>query len=70
MADNSTKGKFEPKTAVELAPPKDDPITLEYLSKCDGKYRIPHQLTGSQRIKSIEIFGPFTKLANQAVRRA
>jgi predicted heme/steroid binding protein len=31
----STK-KFEPKKAVELAPPKDDPITPEYLAKCDG----------------------------------
>ncbi|KAF4880294.1 putative steroid-binding protein 3 [Colletotrichum siamense] len=29
-------GKFEPKTPVELAPPKDDPITLEELAKADG----------------------------------
>jgi len=28
---------FEPKTKVELDPPKDDPISLEYLSKCDGQ---------------------------------
>ena len=27
---------FEPRTKVELDPPKDDPISLEYLSKCDG----------------------------------
>jgi hypothetical protein len=27
---------FEPKTPVTLNPPKDDPITLEELSKCDG----------------------------------
>ena len=27
---------FEPKTKVELDPPKDDPISLNYLSKCDG----------------------------------
>lgn len=27
---------FEPKTKVELDPPKDDPISLDYLSKCDG----------------------------------
>jgi hypothetical protein len=27
---------FEPKTPVNLAPPKDDPITPEELSKCDG----------------------------------
>src|SRR4051812_12075924 len=30
-------GKFQPKTAVTLDPPKDDIITKEYLSKCDGK---------------------------------
>ncbi|KAF9882053.1 cytochrome b5-like heme steroid binding domain-containing protein [Colletotrichum karsti] len=28
-------GKFEPKNPVELAPPKDDPITLEELAKAD-----------------------------------
>jgi hypothetical protein len=40
MSDASShetkKGQFAPKTAVELAPPKDDPITVDYLSKCDG----------------------------------
>lgn len=29
-------GRFEPKTEVKLDPPKDDVITKEYLSKCDG----------------------------------
>jgi hypothetical protein len=29
-------GKFEPKHKVDLDPPKDDPISLDYLSKCDG----------------------------------
>ena len=29
--------KFEPKKPVQLNPPKDDPISLEYLSKCDGE---------------------------------
>ncbi|OBT69307.1 hypothetical protein VE03_01839 [Pseudogymnoascus sp. 23342-1-I1] len=29
-------GKFEPKTPVTLNPPKDDPITIEHLSKCNG----------------------------------
>ncbi|KAJ0307079.1 hypothetical protein COL516b_004311 [Colletotrichum fioriniae] len=29
-------GKFEPKNPVTLAPPKDDPITLEELAKADG----------------------------------
>ncbi|KAI9840644.1 MAG: hypothetical protein M1837_001413 [Sclerophora amabilis] len=27
---------FEPKSPVSLAPPKDDPIPLSHLSKCDG----------------------------------
>jgi hypothetical protein len=40
MADSgsaeSHKGKFEPKKAVTLNPPKDDPITGDYLSKCNG----------------------------------
>lgn len=30
-------GKFEPKEPVQLDPPKDDPITLEELAKCNGK---------------------------------
>ncbi|SMR42641.1 unnamed protein product [Zymoseptoria tritici ST99CH_1E4] len=29
---------FEPKHKVDLDPPKDDIISLEYLSKCDGKH--------------------------------
>ncbi|OBT71385.1 hypothetical protein VF21_09491 [Pseudogymnoascus sp. 05NY08] len=29
-------GKFEPKEPVTLNPPKDDPITVEHLSKCNG----------------------------------
>lgn len=32
------KKKFEPKTKVELDPPKDDPIGLDYLAKCDGRF--------------------------------
>lgn len=28
---------FAPKTPVDLNPPKDDPISPEELSKCDGK---------------------------------
>ncbi|KAK6005323.1 hypothetical protein QM012_008102 [Aureobasidium pullulans] len=31
-------GKFEPKHKVDLDPPKDDPISLDYLSKCDGTH--------------------------------
>lgn len=29
---------FEPKHKVDLAPPKDDPIAVDYLAKCDGKH--------------------------------
>jgi hypothetical protein len=29
-------GKFEPKTPVQLNPPKDDPITLEELAQATG----------------------------------
>ncbi|EKD20904.1 hypothetical protein LZ554_007234 [Drepanopeziza brunnea f. sp. 'monogermtubi'] len=29
-------GKFEPKTPVNLAPPKSDPISPEFLAKCNG----------------------------------
>ncbi|KAF2188415.1 cytochrome b5, partial [Zopfia rhizophila CBS 207.26] len=37
MSDSTAHTKkFEPKQPVELAPPKDDPITLDYLAKCDG----------------------------------
>ena len=39
-ADSSSdpkKGRFEPKTPVQLNPPKSDPISLEHLAKCDGQ---------------------------------
>ena len=32
---------FAPKTPVNLAPPKDDPITPDELSKCDGSFNHP-----------------------------
>jgi membrane-associated progesterone receptor component len=31
-------GKFEPKKPVDLDPPKDDPISVDYLSKCNGQH--------------------------------
>lgn len=34
------KMSFEPKTKVELDPPKDDIISLDYLSKCDGELHL------------------------------
>ncbi|KAF2473568.1 putative progesterone binding protein [Lindgomyces ingoldianus] len=37
MSDGTEQTKkFEPKQTVQLAPPKDDQITPEYLSKCNG----------------------------------
>jgi hypothetical protein len=29
--------RFEPKVPVQLDPPKDDPISVEELAKCDGE---------------------------------
>ena len=31
---------FEPKTPVSLNPPKDDPISPDYLAQCDGMYTV------------------------------
>lgn len=36
MSEQTEKKRFEPKQPVQLDPPKDDPITMEELSKCDG----------------------------------
>jgi membrane-associated progesterone receptor component len=35
--DGQQKERFAPKEPVQLAPPKDDPISLDYLSKCNGE---------------------------------
>jgi hypothetical protein len=40
---------FEPKTKVELDPPKDDIISLDYLSKCDGKLSRSHHAASRPR---------------------
>merc|ERR1712059_43212 len=32
------KERFAPKVPVQLDPPKYDPITLDYLAKCDGEH--------------------------------
>lgn len=34
-------GRFEPKTKVELDPPKDDLISPEHLAKCNGTNGYP-----------------------------
>jgi predicted heme/steroid binding protein len=40
MVDHEPEPKrFEPKNPVVLDPPKNDPITLEELSKCDGTWQ-------------------------------
>lgn len=38
-------GKFEPKVPVQLNPPKDDPISVEELAKCDGEFNRNVSLT-------------------------
>ena len=38
MEYESEPKSFAPKTPVDLAPPKDDPITYEELAKCDGAF--------------------------------
>ncbi|KAF2750176.1 progesterone binding protein-like protein [Sporormia fimetaria CBS 119925] len=38
MSGTETKGRFEPKEPVQLAPPKSDPISLDYLAKCNGNH--------------------------------
>lgn len=43
MPDHEPEPKrFEPKVPVQLDPPKDDPISVEELSKCDGTSQ-PHE---------------------------
>lgn len=43
MPDHEPEPKrFEPKVPVQLDPPKDDPISVEELSKCDGMGQ-PHE---------------------------
>ena len=47
----TVKMSFEPKHAVQLDAPKSDPISTEYLSKCDGMTDIgdqPHRFTGDR----------------------
>ncbi|OBT55126.1 hypothetical protein VE04_04337 [Pseudogymnoascus sp. 24MN13] len=43
-------GKFEPKEPVNLNPPKDDPITVEHLSKCNGKIPRASQALTATRV--------------------
>jgi hypothetical protein len=35
-------GKFEPKEPVQLDPPKSDPISPEFLAKCNGMFTLFH----------------------------
>jgi hypothetical protein len=41
MEYESVPKSFAPKTPVDLAPPKSDPITYEELAKCDGASAYP-----------------------------
>lgn len=42
--------QFNPKQPVQLDPPKDDPITYEELSKCDGECIPPSIIDARNRI--------------------
>lgn len=42
--------QFNPKQPVQLDPPKDDPITYEELSKCDGECIPPSIIDARKRI--------------------
>lgn len=43
-------GKFEPKTPVQLNPPKDDPISADDLAQADGTSHLVPQLMPSHRV--------------------
>lgn len=51
---------FEPKEPVTLAQPKDDPISVEHLGKCNGKYIIysivPKKIHAVEEILDIMAF--------------
>lgn len=53
-------GKFEPKTPVQLSPPKDDPISLEELAKADGEYSFKREGYGAVSPRSHEIREPLS----------
>ena len=46
------KGKFEPKNPVKLDPPKDDPISVDQLAKCDGRQDHSQMPVTGRRAKS------------------
>jgi membrane-associated progesterone receptor component len=46
MQHETEPKSFAPKTPVELAPSKDDPITTEELAKCDGASTNPPKAPG------------------------
>ncbi|KAI0102782.1 cytochrome b5-like heme/steroid binding domain-containing protein [Nemania sp. FL0031] len=65
-------GKFEPKTPVNLNPPKDDPITLEELAKADGTegqkaYGKVYDVTGN---KMYQTGGNYNVFAGKDASRA
>jgi hypothetical protein len=48
-------GKFAPKEPVQLAPPKDDLISLEHLAKCNGKLPMPRRPSRSQWMAALSL---------------
>ncbi|KAL5594443.1 hypothetical protein BROUX41_001376 [Berkeleyomyces rouxiae] len=68
--------KFEPKTPVDLAPPKSDPISLEDLAKADGAEGskcyvaikgVVYDVTGN---KAYQPGGPYSAFAGKDASRA
>lgn len=51
----SENKRFEPKVKVELDPPKETPITLEELSKCDGRHTELHQRCACDKIMLLKL---------------
>lgn len=56
MTEQQPKKKFEPKTPVNLDPPKDDPITLEHLAKCDGELSCSTNRTSMAGIAYLSLY--------------
>jgi hypothetical protein len=55
-SSEAAKPRFEPKKAVTLNPPKDDPITVEELAKGDGMFSLLFFMFGlSQRSQSNDL---------------
>lgn len=58
LKSHKMAGKFEPKEPVKLNPPKDDPITLEELSKCNGTlWNAPRRQASNLHVRMAKLDG-------------